>query len=140
MEMNDKQRNILILASVAVLGLALALWSGLPAQHPNEPWAAMLRARGYTVKADQLYNAGSFAGQSIAEVLSGVKLEEAVAASLAGGFPSRVDQAGEVTLLLCALGNQDVITLFLLDGEAELCFVQPLPSGDLKPLAGEEGP
>lgn len=140
METKGKQRNILLIASACVLGLAVALWSGLPAQHPNEALAAMLRERGYTVQADQLYNAGSFENQSISKALSGVNLEEAVTASLAGGFPSRVDRTGDVTLLLCALGNRDVITIFLLNGQAELCFVQPLWGGALKPLDRESAP
>ena len=43
-------------------------------------------------------------------------------------------------MLLCALGNGDVITLFLLDGEAELCFIQPLDGGALKPIDLEAAP
>lgn len=140
MDMKDKQRNILLIASALVLILALALWGGLSRQHPYEPFAALLREKGYTVQADQLYTAGSFEDQSIAGVLVGVNLDEAVAASLAGGFPSRVDRQGDITLLLCALGNQDVITLFLVDDEAELCFVQSILRGTLKPLGGEDAP
>lgn len=140
MDIRDKQRNLLLLAGVCVLALALALWGGLAGRHPYASVAELLRGRGYTVEAEQLYTVGSFADQSISAVLSGVNLEEAVAASLEGGFPSRVEEAGDVTLLLCALGNQDVITIFLLDGKPELCFVQPLLGGSLKPLAGEEGP
>ncbi|NCB31326.1 MAG: hypothetical protein EOM66_07960 [Clostridia bacterium] len=138
--MNAKQRIILLIASACVLALAFVLWNGLSGQHPNEPLAAMLRTRGYTVEAEQLYNAGSFEGQSIGQALSGVNLEDAVAASMAGGFPSDVNKTGNVTLLLCALGNQDVITLFVLDGEAELCFIQPLLGGALKPLDKEAAP
>lgn len=140
MDIRDKQRNILLLAGVCVLALALALWGGLAARHPYAPVVELLRERGYTLEPDQLYTVGSFTDQSISAVLSGVNLEEAVAASLEGGFSSRVDVNGDVTLLLCALGNQDVITLFLLDGKPELCFVQPLLGGGLKPLAGEERP
>ncbi len=138
--MKDKQRNILLLASAAVLALALLLWRGLPAEHPYEHVAALLRDAGYTVEAEQLYNAGSFPDQSIAGALSGISLDEAVAASLAGGFPSRVEQVGDVTLLLCALENEDVITIFLLNDEPELCFVQPLLGGALKTLRAEEAP
>lgn len=140
MEMKDKQRNILLIASAVVLALALLLWQGLPAEHPYEHVAALLREAGYTVEAEQLYNAGSFPDQSIAGALSNVDLDEAVAASLSGGFPSRVEQVGDVALLLCALENQDVITIFLLNGEPELCFVQPLSGGALKVLGSEESP
>ncbi len=138
MEMKDKQRNILLIASAVVLALALLLWHGLPADHPYEGVTALLRDAGYTVEADQLYNAGSFPDQSIAGALSGISLDEAVAASRAGGFPSRVEQVGDVTLLLCALENQDVITIFLLNGEPELCFVQSLSGGGLKTLGAVE--
>lgn len=138
MEIQDKQRNILLLASVIVLALALLLWRGLP-MHPHEHVAALLRDRGYTVEVDQLYNAGSFPNQSIRGALEGIDLQQAVEASLAGGFPSRVEQIGDVELLLCAMQNQDVITIFLLDGEVELCFVQSLLRNTLKPLSMEEG-
>ena len=109
-------------------------------QDPNRPLVELLEARGYQVESQQLYLVGSFPEQSIAQVLTGVDLEEAVAASLEGGFPSRIDAVGEVTLLLCALGNGDVITLFLLDGEAELCFIQPLDGGALKAIDPEVAP
>lgn len=140
MEMSAKQRNLLLIASALVLVIALVFWQGFAQEHPYKPLAAMLREKGYTLEPDQLYNAGSFENQSIAATLAGVNLDEAVSASLEGGFPSRVDKAGEITLLLCALGNQDVITLFLLDGEPELCFVQPLLGGSLKAIGWEEAP
>ena len=139
MEMSAKQRNILIAASILMLVLALVLWRGFEGKHPYEPLADMLRDRGYTVDAEQLYSVGNFEDQSISEVLSGVDLDEAVTASQEGGFPSRVDRAGDISLILCALGNQDVITIFLLDGEAELCFVQPLLGGRLKAVGEEAG-
>lgn len=138
MEMNKKHRNILLIASGLALLAALALWGNLAGQNPNEPLAAMLRARGYTVDAEQFYHAGSFQGQSISQVLSGVDLAEAVAASQAGGFPSDVGRPGAVELLLCGMGNGDVITLFLLDGQAELCFVQSITAGTVAALDGEE--
>ena len=138
MEMNSKNRTVLLLASAAVLALALILWWGLEKQDPNRPVVEMLEARGYSLSGEQLYHGGSFTNQSIQQVLSGVSLEEAVAASQAGGFPSDVERAGEVTLLLCALGNGDVITLFLLDGQMELCFIQPIAGGSLKPLESGE--
>lgn len=140
MEMEKKHRNILLIASGLVLLAALALWGGLTGKNPNEPLAAMLRGRGYTVDAEQFYHAGSFQGQSISQVLAGMDLEEAVAASRAGGFPSDVERPGAVELLLCGMGNGDVITLFLLDGQVELCFVQSVTAGTVAALDGAVAP
>lgn len=140
MDISPKHRILLLAVSVAILGLALFWWGRVEEQDPNRPLVELLQARGYQVESQQLYLVGSFPEQSIAQVLTGVDLEEAVAASLEGGFPSRIDAVGEVTLLLCALGNGDVITLFLLDGEAELCFIQPLDGGALKAIDPEVAP
>ena len=125
---------LILLFSILLLILAVYLWRGLEARNPNAPIVDMLRSRGYTVELDQLYYVGSFPDQSISQVLSGVDLSEAVAASEAAGFPSRVDQAGEVSLLVCMLGNGDAITVYLLDGEMELCFLQSLVDGSVTPL------
>jgi len=137
MDLTNKHRNILLIASAFVLALAFLLSLGLEQADPNGPLVDMLRSRGYSLTSDQLYHAGDFPAATIQDVLNGVELQEAVEASLAGGFPSRVDAAGDVTLLLCTLGNGDVITLFLLDGEAELCFLQSLNDGSARPLDKE---
>mgnify|MGYP001535110384 CR=1 FL=1 len=85
MDISPKHRILLLAVSVAILGLALFWWGRVEEQDPNRPLVELLEARGYQVESQQLYLVGSFPEQSIAQVLTGVELEEAVAASLEGG-------------------------------------------------------
>ena len=38
--------------------------------------------------------------------------------------PSDIDRTGHITLLMANIGSDNVITLYLIDGEIELGFVQ----------------
>ena len=105
MDISPKHRLLLLAISVAILGLALFWWGRVEEQDPNRPLVELLESRGYQVESQQLYLVGSFPEQSIAQVLTGVELEEAVAASLEGGFPSRVDAVGEVTCCYAPWGT-----------------------------------
>ncbi|MDR0841335.1 MAG: hypothetical protein LBN26_08160 [Christensenellaceae bacterium] len=140
MEEKHVWKRVALLLGLALLALGLVLSFQLRAQHPYEPIAALLRARGYTVQAGDLYSAGSFAGQSISQALQGVDVREAVEASERGGFPSDANAVGDLTLLLCALQNKDVITLFVRDDGVELGFIQSITTGEIKPIEGDSAP
>lgn len=94
----------------------------------------MLNDFGYSFVVDDLFIAYDNDNISIAEALQNAELDDAVEASLSAGFPSDVHKTGGVTLIL-ANDNGDVITVFVLDGEPELCFIQT-ENGAIKSLNG----
>ena len=79
---------------------------------------------GFALHPDDLYPAGAWNDTSIRALLPETELSEAVAASKDAGFPSDIDRTGQVTLVMANVGNDDVVTLYLVDGEVELGFLQ----------------
>ncbi len=131
----DKKTQIIVLAAAGVLLLAALILGGtLTGAHPYEKAAESLRALGYTLKADDFYVAGTFGETDIASVLSGVNLQQAVEASQDAGFPGDPYAQGEITLLLLALEDGRVVTLFLCNGDVELGFIQKLNTGEVESL------
>jgi len=134
MEMS-KNTKLIVLLSAALLIVGAVLMNGaVSRQSPYRAAVEELTGRGYTMTEDDLYDVGSFDNTTIAEVLAGQDLAGAVEASRAGGFPSDVNAAGNINMLLLTMENQDIITIFLRDGEMELCFVQRLDDSALRPL------
>lgn len=134
--MGLSNRTKLILFGIAVLLLILAaIWSVRLAE--NDVLAHLaeeLNAFGYSLAGEDIYVLGESHGTSIAEVLEGMDLTEAVAASRASGFPSDVDAAGNIVAML-ANTDAGVITLYLRDEAIELCFIQT-DDGRILPLGG----
>ena len=133
-KIDKKTRNIVLVAAVAMLLVALFLRGTLEAGHPYEKAAQSLRQLGYTLDADDFYVAGTFGETTIAQALSGVDLEQAVEASRDAGFPGDPYAQGEITLLLLALEDGRVVTLFLRDGDVELGFIQELNTAEVVSL------
>lgn len=127
----DKRTRNLILAVAAALLIAALLWGGSVSR--NSRLSALARALsvyGYSLGPEDLYVAHSGGKGSIEALMGDMDLNAAVEASRAGGFSSDIHREGNVELVLAALPNEDVITLFLMDGDVELAFVQR-PESDL---------
>ena len=135
MEMS-KNTKIIVLLFAALLAVCAVLLNGTVAQQsPYKAAVQELSARGYTLSEDDLFDVGSFEDTTIAEVLAGQDLTQAVEAGIAGGFPSDVNAAGDIRMLLLTMENKDIITIFLRDGKIELCFVQRLDDSAIRPLS-----
>ncbi len=79
---------------------------------------------GYRFTAADLYAAQEWNDQSIRALLQEDDLPALIEASTQAGLRSDIDAVGTITLILAHAGNDEVVTLYLLDGEAELGFVQ----------------
>lgn len=134
MEMSKNTKLIVLLIAGLLIVCAVLLNGAVTQQSPYKAVVQELTARGYTLTEDDLYNVGSFENSTIADVLAGQDLTQAVEASMAGGFPADINAAGNINMLLLTMKNQDIITIFLRDGEIELCFVQRLDDSNLRPL------
>lgn len=129
-------RTKLILLGVAVLLLVIAgVWSvQLAESDVLAHLAEELNAFGYTLEGEDIYVLGESRSTSIAEVLEGTDLTEAIAASRAAGFPSDVEAVGDIVAML-AKTEDGVVTLYLRDEAIELCFIQT-DEGEVLPMGG----
>ena len=138
MEINRKTKIIAIAAAVVMIVAAIVLNGMITAKSPYRAVVEELTSRGYVMTEDDLFSVGRFESSSIAQVLAGQDLAPAVEAGKAGGFPSDVNAVGDISMLLLSMENQDIITIFLRDGQVELCFVQRLDDSALRPLDGAQ--
>jgi len=121
----DKKAQRLVLALGLSLFIMAAIFRLMIAR--NDPAAdivSMLRSYGYSLRDSDLYIAGDYPNTSISDLLEHVDLKEAVALSKQAGFPSDIERVGDVVLILARSSEDEIITLYALDGEMELCFIQ----------------
>lgn len=120
----DKKTRYIMLSVAAALVLLAVLWAVFRAPSGALYTVAnKINSFGYSFVPDDLLIAYDNANISIAEVMEGVDLEKAVEASRESGFPSDVDKVGGVTLIL-ANDEGNIVTVYLVDGEIELGFIQ----------------
>ncbi len=130
----EHTKTILLgVAGLLVLG-ALLLQMQLAKNDEIKKITDKLAQYGYVVSDDSIYIEGDYPDTSIAALLPGVDLEKAVEASKKAGFPSRINERGDVVLLLAATRNEEIITLYMRNGEMELCFIQKPGSDEVFPL------
>ena len=132
--MERKQRVILLCIAAAILAVALVWGLILNQTGTLGGLTRLLAGYGYVLSEDDFYVAGSAKGTTISALFPTTSLEEAIRVSQSAGFPSDVDKAGLVELVLVALENGTVITLYLIDGEVELAFIQVPNSQKVLPL------
>ena len=123
--MTKKTRTVLLAVAASLLFLVV-LWIIFRSGGSSlKKVADEINKFGYNFTADDMLIAYDNSNASIAEVLDDVDLSEAVEASIKAGFPSDVNKIGGVTLILANDGN-DIVTVYLVDGKIELCFVQTM--------------
>ena len=130
---NKAKRVVLFIAALLVV-CAIILQFSLGGANEREQILDALSRYGYQVSDDDLYIAGDYQNSTIAGLLPEAELENAVRASKSAGFPSDIHRRGDVVLVLVALQDQRVITLYFVNGEMELCFVQKPGSEEVEPL------
>ena len=135
MEMSNNTKIIVLLFAALLIVTAVLMNGAVTKKSPYRAAVEELSARGYTLTEDDLYHVGSFEDTTIAKVLAGQDLTQAVEAGREGGFPSDVNAVGEIKILLLTMENQDIITIFLRNGDIELCFMQRLDDSAVRPLA-----
>ncbi len=135
MEMSKNTKLAVLLIAALLIVCAVLLNGVVSQQSPYRAAVEELTSRGYILNEDDLYDVGSFENTTISDVLAGQDLSQAVESSMAAGFPSDINAAGNIKMLLLTMENQDIITMFLRDGNIELCFVQRLDDSAVRPLA-----
>lgn len=134
--MKRHTRTMLTLIAVGII-IAAAIWRTQIAKNdPLEDIARQINEYGYALKGDDIYILGAEADSSIRQMLALNEADEDIAllvdASRAAGFAADVDKQGEINVLLAPQDN-GVITIYLINGQIELCFIQT-EEGEVMPL------
>ena len=125
-----QKQTLLLLAVAGALLIGALVWRiALEKTSLSSRIVRELAAHGLTVEAADLYQHEHRQATTIAEMMADTDLTPAVEASRAAGFPSDVSRAGEVYCLLAGLEDGKVLTLFIVDEEIELAFLQ-LPGSE----------
>ncbi len=133
----EKTKNILMIIAAALLVSAIIMRFQISENDEMAIITNKLSEYGYYISDDSVYIAGDYPNTTISDLLSGIELSQAVNASLESGFPSNIDKRGDIVLILAATKAQDVITLYMLNGEMELCFIQRPNTDEVFPLGKE---
>ena len=134
MDMKKRMRILLLVLAAVLIGIAAALNYRTENLGPRAEICNRLAEFGYSFEFEDIYTTGESNDVSIRDLLEGIDLTEALRVSREAGFPSDVETKGQVVVLLAALDEKRVITIYTLDGEMELCFIQVLNSYEVEPL------
>ncbi len=134
--MKRHTRTMLTLIAVGII-IAAAVWSVIISQNdPLEAIAKELNTHGYSIYGDDLYILGGQKDTTIRELLAGgddaEEIDTIIDAAKEAGFEANVDKRGEVSILLYRL-DSGVMTIYLIDGQIELCFIQT-DDGEVCPI------
>ncbi len=130
--MESSSRNALLIAALVILVIAITLRLVAGGTSLAEEVTAELKKHGCMISSDELYQQSYAKASSIAEIMTGIDLEDAIAASQRAGFPSDTERQGEIYLLLAKLDDEHVLTVFVVDEAVELAFIQILGSDEVK--------
>ena len=132
--MSARGRTVTLAVAAALLVIAVVLSVGIARNDPLADLADEINRFGYTLRAEDFYVLGGAEDQSIAQVLADEEtgLAAVVAASVQAGFPADTQTAGDVTVLLAKTGK-GVVTVYLLNGIVQLCFLQT-ENGEIEPI------
>ncbi len=134
--LNLKSRIILLIAAGVLLLIAI-IWSFFTNETGElSRIARIINSYGYDIDIGDIYPADTQDDATIEEMLEGEYLSDIVSKSREAGFPSDTMRRGDIVQLLIALDDYKVITLFMVDGDIELAFIQ-IPGEDQVLRLGE---
>lgn len=134
--MKRHTRTVLTLIAVGIIAVGAVLSAVIDKRDPLNAVADKINEHGYSLGNDDIYILGGEADSTIRQMLMQNEADEdissAVEASMSSLFPSDIDRQGEITVLIAEC-ESGVITIYLIDGEIELCFIQT-EEGEVLPL------
>ena len=132
----NRKHTLILLIAAGVLLVGAMIWSFfLNKGSIASRVARELSQKGCSINAGDLYQHAYSRDTTVREMMGETDLSAAVAASKQAGFPSDIDKKGEVYCLL-AETDKGVLTVFLVDEEIELAFIQLPDSDEVLTVAG----
>lgn len=132
--MEASVKKAVMIAAAILFAVAIIWRTILEANDLGDRITNELANYGLNISSDELYQQAYEKNTSIAQLMEGIDMESAIAASEEVGLPSDINKVGEVYLLLADLGEDSVLTVFVVDERIELAFVQKLNSDEISPI------
>lgn len=124
MAFSDKTKRVLLIIAICILFFC-GIWSIVrQTNSERRRICTFLYKCGYEIFEDDLLIAYDQNKTTIKNAIGKDKNTDIIVnASKKGGYPSRIDKEGDVTLILAA-DEGNTIYLYMLDGKYELCFIE----------------
>lgn len=142
-------RTSLIICAAVILA-AVIIWNvSLNATGELTRLVKLLERYGYAVSTDELYPSGSADDTTAAELFASEAndgksdaeiLDAAADASREAGFSADVNRRGNIVVMLCAVSDEEVITLIIIDGDVEFAFIQVAGTDEVRVLGHDRKP
>lgn len=132
--MNNSTRNTLMVIALIILIVAIVLRIIAGNNSLSEKISSELKQHGCAISSEDLYQQSYAKNISIAALMEGIDLNDAVEVSRNSGFPSDIEKEGEVYLLLAQLDDENILSVFIVNEKIELAFIQTLGSDEIKAI------
>ncbi|MGN0767280.1 MAG: hypothetical protein ACI4NF_06105 [Christensenellales bacterium] len=139
-----------LIICAAVILAAVIIWNvSLNATGELTRLVKLLERYGYAVSTDELYPSGSADNTTAAELFASEAndgksdaeiLDAAADASREAGFSADVNRRGNIVVMLCAVSDEEVITLIIIDGDVEFAFIQVAGTDEVRVLGHDRKP
>lgn len=142
-------RTSLIICAAVILAAAIIWNVSLNATGELTRLVKLLERYGYAVSTDKLYPSGSADNTTAAELFASEAndgksdaeiLDAAADASREAGFSADVNRRGNIVVMLCAVSDEEVITLIIIDGDVEFAFIQVAGTDEVRVLGHDRKP
>lgn len=132
-EKKDYLMRLLLLVAAGLLAVAM-VWSILLNNNSfSKRIGIQLREHGINTAMDDFIQQSYEKNTSIRKMMAGVDISAIIAVSEVIGLSADVDKVGEVYLLLADVGDNRVLSVFIVDETVELAFVQKLGEDSVLP-------
>lgn len=142
-------KTSLIICAAVILAAAIIWNVSLNATGELTRLVKLLERYGYAVSTDELYPSGSADNTTAAELFASEAndgksdaeiLDAAADASREAGFSADVNRRGNIVVMLCAVSDEEVITLIIIDGDVEFAFIQVAGTDEVRVLGHDRKP
>ena len=142
-------RTSLIICAAVILAAAIIWNVSLNATGELTRLVKLLERYGYAVSTGELYPSGSADNTTAAELFASEAndgksdaeiLDAAADASREAGFSADVNRRGNIVVMLCAVSDEEVITLIIIDGDVEFAFIQVAGTDEVRVLGHDRKP
>lgn len=140
--MNRRTRNSVIVAAAILIVIALVWKITLSCTGMTSRIADELSKHGCEIQAENIEKLMYEKNTSIKALMpEGTELDKVIAVSKQAGFDSDTERVGDVYVLLADLDEgKRVLTVFVVDEEIELAFIQIPDSDEVFPVNAKTDP
>lgn len=128
-KIEPKTARTLLVIAAALLIIALVWRFVLEKNSFSGSIVRSLAQHGCNIEADELYKHNFAKNTSIRALVGDTDMTHAADVSRECGFDAEIDKIGDVYVLLANLGDEQVLTVYVVDETIQLAFIQ-IPNSD----------